>query len=133
MHSKKNYSFGGNQIRLNIHIKDMVAVYEHFLDNSDKISSGEYNAGFENISIVDIAKKIKKKINCEILIEKSNDPRSYRQNSDKLIATGFNPKFSIDYAITEIKNAFESGLLEDKETYYTIKTMKKITGAINGN
>ena len=32
----------------------MVRVYKHFLNKSD-IESGFYNAGFENISIIDIA------------------------------------------------------------------------------
>jgi nucleoside-diphosphate-sugar epimerase len=52
--------FGGNQIRPNIHIQDMVGVYEHFLNNN--LPVGIYNAGFENISILDIGKKIQKYI-----------------------------------------------------------------------
>ena len=43
--------FGGDQIRPNIHIDDMVAVYHHFLQNCEVLTSGAYNAGFENISI----------------------------------------------------------------------------------
>jgi nucleoside-diphosphate-sugar epimerase len=54
--NKKITVFGGNQTRPNIHIDDMVNVYDHFILNSD-IDSGCYNAGFENITILDIAKK----------------------------------------------------------------------------
>ena len=80
--------YGGNQVRPNIHIKDMVNVYKHFLENP-RIESGCYNAGFENISIIDIANLIEKKLQgTKISISESNDPRSYRQDSQKLLNTG---------------------------------------------
>ena len=116
---------GGKQTRPNIHIKDMADVYRHFIENPS-IPSGCYNAGFENISIIEIAEKISKKIDTKISISKSNDPRSYRQDSTKLLKTGFSPKYSIDNAIDEIIENFNKGLLEDKENYYTVKWMNKI-------
>ncbi len=118
--------FGGDQIRPNIHIKDMVRVYEHFLNNMDDISSGNYNAGFENISIMDIAERVSKKIGAKINITSSNDPRSYRLNSDKLVSTGFKPEFSVDNAIEEISEAFSSGNLSNEDRFYTVKTMKNL-------
>ena len=51
--------FGGNQLRPNIHIKDMVRLYEHFLTKN--LKEGIYNAGFENSKIIDIAYRIQKK------------------------------------------------------------------------
>ena len=80
--------FGGKQIRPNIHIKDLVNVYKHFIFNQN-LPVGFYNAGFENLKIIDIARKIAKIIPSKIVIKKNNDPRSYRQNSNKLIASGF--------------------------------------------
>ena len=50
--NKKITVFGGKQVRPNIHILEMVNVYKHFLNND--IKSGCYNAGFENISIINI-------------------------------------------------------------------------------
>ena len=117
--------FGGEQTRPNIHIKDMVNVYRHFINNID-IESGCYNAGFENISILDIANMVKRNINSEIIISKSNDPRSYRQDSSKLLATGFKPKFGIEDAIKEIKELYYKGDLVDKDSFYTVKWMKKL-------
>jgi len=122
---KKINVFGGNQTRPNINIHDMVNVYKHFLKNKE-IKSGFFNAGFENISILDIAKKVQKKIPSEIIITSSNDPRSYRQNSDKLIGTGFSQNYTIENAIDEIIEKFNSGILTDKDIYYNIKMMKKI-------
>jgi nucleoside-diphosphate-sugar epimerase len=113
---------GGNQTRPNIHINDMIRVYEHLLIND--INQGIYNAGFENISILDLGNKIKNKIDCEIKIIKSNDPRSYKQCSDKLIETGFEKKFNIDNAIDEISNAFYNKKLIDDDSCNTVKWMK---------
>ena len=41
-----------------------------------------------------MAEKIKKTLNLKskILIKPSNDPRSYRQNSDRILKKGFKPK-----------------------------------------
>jgi nucleoside-diphosphate-sugar epimerase len=114
---------GGNQTRPNIHINDMIRVYEHILVND--IDQGIYNAGFENISILDLGNKIKNKVDCEIKIIESNDPRSYRQCSDKLIQTGFEQKFNIDNAIDEISNAFYNKNLIDDDSCNTVKWMKE--------
>ena len=117
--------FGGEQTRPNIHIKDIVNVYRHFINNID-IESGCYNAGFENISILEIANMVKKNINSEIVIYESNDPRSYRQDSSKLLATGFKPQFGIEDAIKEIKASYNNGDLIDNDNCYTVKWMKQL-------
>ncbi len=123
--NKKMTIFGGEQTRPNIHIKDMCNVYKHFIDNPN-IESGCFNAGFENISILDIANYVKKEINSKIEITKSNDPRSYRQDSSKLLSTGFKPEFSVKDAILEIKDAFNNNLLNASDSCYTVKWMKKL-------
>lgn len=116
--------FGGMQVRPNIHIKDMVQTYIHFVDNPQL--TGIYNAGFENISIMDIARLIAEKIDTKITVTESNDPRSYRLNSDKLLKTGFNPRYNVKYAINEIIEKYNSGLLQDEEKYYNLKVMKQL-------
>ena len=117
--------FGGKQTRPNIHIQDMVRIYQHFLANPD-LPSGSYNAGFENISILDIAEKVQEKITAEIVVSESNDPRSYRQNSDKLKKTGFEPHFTISDAIDEVIEKYRSGELVDSDQCYTVKWMKHL-------
>tara|TARA_Y100000589_G_C27133667_1_gene621617 strand:- start:352 stop:1299 length:948 start_codon:yes stop_codon:yes gene_type:complete len=121
---KKINVFGGDQTRPNIHILDIVNVYKHFLYNNN-IQSGCYNAGFENMSINEIALKIKEKTNAEIEVTSSNDPRSYRQDSSKLISTGFIQKYNVENAIDEIIKSYNSGILKDSENFYTVKWMKK--------
>ena len=118
--------FGGKQVRPNIHIDDICSVYEFFLENQE-IASGCYNAGFENISILDIAKLVQRKLpNVGIKIEESNDPRSYRQCSDKLLNLGFKPLKNVEIAIEEIIEAYKNNLLYDGENAYTVKTLKNL-------
>jgi len=117
--------FGGAQTRPNIHIKDIASVYKHFLANPS-LPSGTYNAGFENISILEIAQLVASKIPAEIVVSESNDPRSYRQNSDKLLATGFKPQYGIGDAIDEVIEKYESGELIDSDECYTVRWMKHL-------
>jgi nucleoside-diphosphate-sugar epimerase len=117
--------FGGDQTRPNIHMKDMVGVYQHLIKNNH-IESGCYNAGFENISILQIAEMVKNKLGAEIVVSESNDPRSYRQNSDKLINTGFKQAYGVDYAINEIIEAYKNGTLVESDQCYTVKWMKNL-------
>jgi len=123
--NKKITVFGGDQTRPNIHMKDMIGVYQHLLANPD-IESGCYNAGFENISILDIAERIQSKIPSEIVVSESNDPRSYRQNSDKLKATGFVQKYGVETAIDEIIEKFGSGEILETDQSYTVRWMKHL-------
>lgn len=115
--------FGGDQIRPNIHIDDITDLYLHLIDHPE--ITGIYNAGFENISIKDIANLISKKITAKISVTPSNDPRSYRINSDKILATGFRPKKTVDDAIKEIIQKFKNNELKDEDHFYNLKWMQK--------
>ena len=114
---------GGDQTRPNIHIDDITNVYIHFIKNPQHV--GIFNAGFENISILDIANMVSLKTNAKIEIKPSNDPRSYRINSDKLLDTGFKPKKTVEDAIQEMIDLFRSNVLEDKDENYNLKWMEK--------
>ena len=115
--------FGGDQVRPNIHIEDITDLYLHLIDHSE--ITGIFNAGFENISIMDIAKLITKYIQVEIEVTPSNDPRSYRINSDKLLSTGFKPKKKVEDAIREIIESYSSGELKDEDHFYNLRWMEK--------
>lgn len=115
--------FGGAQTRPNIHIDDITDVYLHLIDHPEV--TGVYNAGFENISILDIANLVKKHVPVDIVVTESNDPRSYRVNSDKLLATGFRPKKSVEDAVLEIIAKYRAGELKDEDHFYNLKWMEK--------
>ena len=114
--------FGGKQIRPNIHIDDIADLYIHLLNNPEY--TGIYNAGFENISILDIAKLVTKHLDVEIELTESNDPRSYRVNSDRILETGFKPKKGVEKAIIEIIERYNSGNLKDDDRFYNLKWMQ---------
>ena len=121
--NKKITVFGGDQIRPNIHIDDITDLYIFLIDHPKL--KGIYNAGFENVSILEIAKLVTKFVDAEIVLSPSNDPRSYRINSDKLLATGFKPKKTIENAIKEIIQRYESGELKNEDKFYNLLWMQK--------
>ncbi len=114
--------FGGDQTRPNIHILDLIDVYVHFV-NSPQLPSGCYNAGFENISIREIAERVTAHVPAEVVVSPSNDPRSYRLDSSKLLATGFSPKRSVGQAIEEMIQLYRDGVLTDDDRHHTVKWM----------
>jgi nucleoside-diphosphate-sugar epimerase len=115
--------FGGDQTRPNIHIDDITDIYLHLIDHPEV--TGIFNAGFENISIMDIAQLVTKHVPAEIVVSASNDPRSYRVNSDKLLATGFKPKKTVEHAVQEIIEKYRVGILKDEERFSNLKWMQK--------
>jgi len=114
---------GGDQTRPNIHIDDITDLYLFLLDHPEV--QGIYNAGFENLSIRTIAEMATQKAQARIKVLPSNDPRSYRVNSDKLLATGFRPKKSVGDAIDEICQAYRAGRLRDEDRFHNLKWMQK--------
>ena len=117
--------FGGEQKRPNINIRDMVRVYHHFIDNFD-LPSGFYNAGFENLKIIEIANFIANKLGAQIKVSESNDPRSYNQCSDKLLATGFKPMYNVEMAIDEMIEGYRKGILIDDQNWHTVSKMRAV-------
>jgi nucleoside-diphosphate-sugar epimerase len=114
---------GGEQTRPNIHIDDITDLYLFLLDHP-KVQ-GIYNAGFENISILKIAEMAAKYTGAKITIKPSNDPRSYRVSSAKLLSTGFKPRKTVEHAIQELVSAFKSGQITDEDRYYNLKWMQQ--------
>ncbi|MDP1574205.1 MAG: SDR family oxidoreductase [Coxiellaceae bacterium] len=114
--------FGGDQVRPNIHIDDITDLYLFLLEHPEV--QGVYNAGFENLSILEIAHCVQKYVEAEIKVTPSNDPRCYRLCSDKLLKTGFKPKKTVENAIQEIAFQFNQKQLKNEDRYYNLKTMK---------
>ena len=122
--SKKIIINGGKQIRPNIHIDDLINLYL-FLLKTNKKNAGIFNAGFENLSIIKLAKKIQKIIPSKMIILKKNfDPRSYRINSNKLLKIGFKPKYTVQDAILDMKNKFDKKELKDNPRFHSVKWLK---------
>ena len=113
---------GGNQIRPLLHIKDMINCYEFFIK---KNITGTFNVGFENLSVKKIAQSVKKIIPAKIKIKKSNDPRSYRMNADKLLKVGFEQGYTHIDAIVDLNKKFQSGFNPTEENWNLNWLLKK--------
>lgn len=114
---------GGEQYRPNIHIEDMTDLYVWSLLRPGL--RGIFNAGFENLAIRDIALMVAIHTGASIEAANSNDPRSYRLNSDRLLSAGFTPKKKVTDAIIEIIEKFKSGELKDEPQWHSLKAMPK--------
>ena len=125
--------FGGDQLRPNIHIQDMVNIYIEVLKAEKKLVNGEiFNAGYDNFTVSDIALTVKEVIGSDIEIETlpTDDNRSYHVSSEKIKKTlNFTPKHTIKDAIKDLKKAFEEKKLPDSlenSKYFNIKKMQEI-------
>lgn len=115
---------GGAQARPNIHIDDITDLYVDMLERGPALQ-GVYNAGFENLTILEIAEMVVNRVGARIEVKPSNDPRSYRVNSDRLLATGFRPKKSVSDAVNEIIEKFRSGVLTNEDRFHNLRWMQK--------
>lgn len=115
---------GGQQMRPSIHIDDLCDLYIFMLEHQG--FEGVYNAGFENHSLLELAKKVQAVVPSEIKITEQRDARSYQVNSDKLLATGFKPKKTVDDAIHEIVAAYAAGSLKDEPNFYNLGWMRHV-------
>ena len=131
--------FGGEQLRPNLHIQEYADVCKLLMSApSEKIANEIFNVGFQNMSIMDIAKTVKKVVQDiypelgEIPIDvlESDDKRSYHINSDKIKnVLGFEPKYTVEDAVRDLCDAFAAGKLPnsfDDDRYFNIRTMKKL-------
>ena len=134
--------FGGAQKRPNLHIQDMVDLYKLLLSVPDeKIAGQTFNAGFQNMSIMEIAQTAKRiveemypaKGNIPIVTTTTDDNRSYHVNSDKIQRIlGFKPKLTVEDAIRDLCVAFKAGKLPnslDDTFYFNVRRLKELKAA----
>ena len=133
INKRKITVFGGNQMRPNIHMHDMVNVYLHLLAMpSKRIDSGVYNAGYQNLPVMQIAEVVRDALGADIDIEvtPTDDNRSYHVSSEKIKnELGFEAKHSVRDAVEHLKSAFEAGKISDSlnnPLYYNIRRMQEI-------
>lgn len=118
---------GGSQSRPNIHIEDMTSAYLFLLGREDL--TGIFNAGFENLTVLEIAEMVSQTTGASISIRESVDPRSYKLDSTKLLAAGFTPQKTVQDAIDEIAAKISSTDFEASVRNYNVETMMQFLGA----
>lgn len=130
-HTRKITVFGGVQIRPNLHIQDMVDLYQHTLRWPEESIDGKiYNVGFQNMRISEIADLVRAETgpDVDIVTTPSNDLRSYHISADKIRRElGWTPKHTVKDAVRDLLTAFKAGLVPEALTnprYSNIKTMQ---------
>ncbi len=130
-HKRKITVFGGEQLRPNLHIKDMIESYYLVLKAKKSLISNQiFNVGFENQKVIDLANVTKKIIGEDVLLETTptNDNRSYHISSKKITEIlNFKTQFTVQDAVIDLKKAFDEKLLInslENEMYFNIKRMQ---------
>ena len=139
VHNRRIRVFGGDQLRPNIHIEDMVDCYELLIGlPAEQIAGKTWNAGYHNHSVRDIADMVRDTVEAErpdlapieTVTEPTDDPRSYHVNSDRIAADiGFRAKRTIADAVRDLVAAMSDGRLPnamDDPKYFNVKTMNVV-------
>ncbi|MBF5059046.1 NAD-dependent epimerase/dehydratase family protein [Candidatus Neptunochlamydia vexilliferae] len=126
---------GGEQLRPNIEIRDMVRAYLHVLEMpAEKIQGEIFNVGYHNHSVRELGEIVQKTVGktkaVDIETVPTDDNRSYHVSSQKIAdKLGFTPNYTIEDAVTGLVEAFSEdklpNSLEDKR-YFNIKTMQAV-------
>ncbi len=134
--------FGGSQKRPNLHVQDMCDLYKLLLEvTDDKIAGQTFNAGFQNLSIMEIAQIAKRVVQEEfpdkgeipLVTTPTDDIRSYHVNSEKITRVlGFRPKRNIEDAVRDLCKAFKAGKLPNSmqdTSYFNVRRLKQLKAA----
>ena len=126
--------FGGEQLRPNVNINDMIDSYLCILKSDYRKTQYEiFNVGYENLKVIEIAELVKKTINKNVIIKilPTNDNRSYHISSGKIEdKLGFKMSHTVEGAIQELVEAFDNRKYKnplENEDYFNIKKMQNIS------
>jgi len=133
VNNKKITVFGGQQMRPNIHIADMVDAYLKALEWPEEAIDGQiFNVGYENYRVSEIAEMVRKVVGqeVEIVSTPTDDNRSYHVSSEKIKRElGFVARHSVEDAVRDLVAGFRAGKIPNPMTdhrYYNIKMMQQL-------
>jgi nucleoside-diphosphate-sugar epimerase len=106
--------FGGRQYRPLLHVRDVATAMVPVIGLAGR---NLYNLHAENLTIMDLAKRIQSRIPESEIIEtdsKFQDSRNYQVSSALITeSTGFAPRYTIDDGITEVADAVRKGRIKN--------------------
>lgn len=112
--------FGGEQYRPFLHVEDAA---DGFIKALEGKWYGIFNVAIRNIKIIDVVRELQEKYfkNLKYNVKKYVvDERNYKVSCTKISRKKFKPNKDIDFAVKEIKNAFDAMLIIDyTETKYS--------------
>ena len=112
-HFKRNY----------IHVRDIAYTFLHCIKNYDKLNGEVFNVGLSdaNLNKKELAETIKKYFPDLVIIENEfstdKDNRNYIVSNDKLEATGWKPKYTIEDGINELMLAYKMIVTDNNKKY----------------
>ena len=125
--------FGGDQLRPNVNINDMIRSYLAILNSDEnKIKFETFNVGYENLKVLEIAELVRDTVNKNINLKivPTDDNRSYHISSSKIKEKlNFEMKHTVKDAIKDLVLAFNDNKFIDplnNPEYFNIKKMQLI-------
>ena len=112
-HFKRNY----------IHVRDIAYTFLHCIKNYDKLNGEVFNVGLSNANLnkKELAETIKRYYPDLVIIENEfstdKDNRNYIVSNDKLEATGWKPKYTIEDGIDELVSAYKMIITDNNKKY----------------
>jgi nucleoside-diphosphate-sugar epimerase len=113
---------GGNLMRPHAHIDDLTDLYVWLLDRP--YLKGPFNAGFENLSVGDLAEAIRGETGADVEFTEVADKRSYAVDSSSLRRAGFVPRSSVNDAIREMALGWRAGKIKREPTSINLEWMR---------
>ncbi len=104
--------FEGKFKRNYVHIRDAAGAFIHAIRHFDEMKGKPYNCGLSsaNLSKLELCAKIKEHIPEFVYLEapigEDPDKRDYIVSNERLEATGWKPKYSLDDGIEELKKVY---------------------------
>jgi nucleoside-diphosphate-sugar epimerase len=122
--------FGGDQMRPNVHVQDLVDFYINLIDTPAEVVQGKaFNVTRENATVMGLAELIRDTLGTgvDITIVPTVDHRSYHLSGAKAAAElGWTPKHTLQDAVLEIRDALGDGRIADHDDpiYRNVHYMK---------
>lgn len=109
---------GGDQVRPNLHIRDLIATIKIMLVESFTPVVGQtFNLGCANLSVMEVAKIVSEATGASIRVTPRTDNRSYSIDASKIARTlDFLPRFTVESAVFDLHARFKSGYWRDAMT-----------------
>lgn len=108
VHDRAVVIFEGHFKRNYIHIRDVVRVFLHGIQNFETMKGKPYNVGLEdaNLSKLELCAEIKKQLPNFVYLEapigEDPDKRDYIVSNQRILSTGFKPEWPLERGIREL-------------------------------
>lgn len=105
--------FGGEQWRPLLHVRDVSTAISHGLENG---TTGLFNLSYRNYKICDLGEEVLK-VMPECAIQYTNmkfeDLRNYKVKNNKILDTGWTPRYNLQDGISQILNLIKENRIKD--------------------